>query len=102
MKRYGGSVSTPHRRTTVYLDPGIHRALRRKAVETDRSFSDLVNDAIKLSLAEDAEDRAAFHATRAVATIQQDSVRKGTDRIPMADIDAEVRKARAARRKRRA
>lgn len=44
----------------MYLDWGIHRALRLKAVETDRTFSDLVNDALKLSLAEDAEDLAAF------------------------------------------
>jgi len=44
----------------VYFDPGIHRALRLKAAETDRSLSDLVNEAVKLSLAEDAEDLAAF------------------------------------------
>jgi len=31
-----------------------------KAAETDRSLSDLVNEAIKLSLTEDAEDLAAF------------------------------------------
>jgi hypothetical protein len=44
----------------VYFDPAIHRALRLKAAETDRSLSDLVNEAIRLSLAEDAEDLAAF------------------------------------------
>jgi len=54
-------MSTPTRRSTVYFDPVIHRALRLKAVETDRSVSDLVNDAVKVSLAEDAEDLAAFH-----------------------------------------
>jgi hypothetical protein len=43
-----------------YFDPAIHRPLRLKAAETDRSVSDLVNEAIKLSLAEDAEDLAAF------------------------------------------
>ncbi len=48
--------------TTVYFDSHIHRALRLKAVETDRSVSDLVNEAVKLSLAEDAEDLAAFEA----------------------------------------
>ena len=41
-------------------------------------------------------------ATRAIAAIQQDSVRKGTDRITLDEIDAEIRKARVARRKRRA
>jgi plasmid stability protein len=53
-------MRTAHRRATVYLDPGIHRAMRLKAAETDRSFSALVNDALKVSLAEDAADLAAF------------------------------------------
>lgn len=53
-------MSTATKRTTVYFDPLIHRALRLKAAETDRSISDLVNDAVKLSLSEDAEDLAAF------------------------------------------
>ena len=48
------------KRATVYFDSQIHRGLRLKAAETDRSISDLVNDAVKLSLAEDAEDLAAF------------------------------------------
>jgi hypothetical protein len=48
------------KRATVYIDAEIHRGLRLKAAETDRSISDLVNDAIRLSLAEDAEDLASF------------------------------------------
>ncbi len=48
------------KRATVYFDPDLHRALRLKAAETDRSISELVNEAVKLSLAEDAEDLAAF------------------------------------------
>ncbi len=44
----------------MYFDSALHRALRLKAAETDRSLSDLVNEAVKLSLAEDAEDLAAF------------------------------------------
>jgi len=53
-------MPTGHKRATVYFDPEIHRALRLKAAETDRSLSDLVNTAVKLALAEDAEDLAAF------------------------------------------
>ena len=53
-------MKTATKRATVYFDPQIHRCLRLKAAETDRSISDLVNDAVKLSLAEDAEDLAAF------------------------------------------
>ena len=48
------------KRTTVYLDPAMHRALQHKALETSRSVSDLVNEAIRNTLAEDAEDLAAF------------------------------------------
>ena len=48
------------RRATVYLDADLHRALRVKAAETDKSISDLVNDAVRLNLAEDAEDLAAY------------------------------------------
>jgi hypothetical protein len=48
------------KRATVYFDPIVHKALRLKAVATDRSVSDLVNDAVKLALSEDAEDLAAF------------------------------------------
>jgi predicted DNA-binding protein len=53
-------METTQKRATVYLDPAIHRALRLKAAETDRTMSDLVNEAIKLSLLEDAEDLSAF------------------------------------------
>ena len=49
-------MSTVTKRATVYFDPDLHRALRVKAAEVDRSMSDLVNEAVMLSLAEDAED----------------------------------------------
>jgi hypothetical protein len=60
---------TDNRRTTVYLDSDLHRALRLKAVEADSSISDLVNDAVRRSLLEDAEDLAAFEERAAEATI---------------------------------
>ena len=53
-------MDTTSKRATIYFEPEIHRALRLKAAETDRSVSDLVNEAVQLSLAEDAEDLAAF------------------------------------------
>ena len=48
------------KRATVYFESDVHRALRLKAAALDRSISDMVNDAVKASLAEDAEDLAAF------------------------------------------
>ena len=48
------------KRATIYFDPDIHRALRIKAAEMEQSISELVNEAVKLGLAEDLEDLAAF------------------------------------------
>ena len=50
------------KRATIYFDADLHRAARMKAAETDRSVSDLVNAALRRSLAEDADDLAAFRA----------------------------------------
>lgn len=41
-------------------------------------------------------------ATRAIADIQEQSMRRGTDRFSMEDIDGEIRKARQERRQRQA
>lgn len=48
------------KRATIYLDTDLHRAVRMKAAETEKSVSDLVNAALRHSLAEDADDLAAF------------------------------------------
>jgi uncharacterized protein YqjF (DUF2071 family) len=49
-------------RSTVYFDPDMHKALRLKAVEENRSISEIVNEAIALLTSEDAEDIAAVDA----------------------------------------
>jgi len=51
---------TAQKRATVYLDSVLHRALRLKAAATESSISELVNEAVKESLAEDASDIEAF------------------------------------------
>lgn len=53
-------MRTETKRVTIYFDPDIHHALRLKAAATERSVSDMVNEAVKLALAEDAEDIQAF------------------------------------------
>jgi hypothetical protein len=55
-------MKTSPKRATIYFDPDLHRALRLKAAETEQSVSELVNRAVKLTLAEDVEDLAAFEA----------------------------------------
>ena len=47
-------------RSTLYLEPSLHLALRLKAATAHRSMSDIVNDAIRAALREDEEDLAAF------------------------------------------
>ena len=53
-------MKTIVKKSTIYFDPQIHKALRMKAAETDSSVSDIVNNAVRLTLFEDAEDIAAF------------------------------------------
>ena len=57
-------MSTLTKRSTVYLEPALHKALRLKSVETSRSVSDLINDAVRDELAEDADDLATFEARK--------------------------------------
>ncbi len=56
-------MSSP-KRATVYFEPEIHRALRLRAATSDRSISDMVNHAVKLALAEDAEDLGVFETRK--------------------------------------
>ena len=53
-------MSDLSKRSTIYFDPDLHRALRIKAAVTHRSVSEIVNDALRLALREDQEDLAAF------------------------------------------
>jgi len=58
-----------NKRSTVYFEPEIHKALRMKAASTERSVSDLVNDAVRQALREDQEDLASFDERVAEPTI---------------------------------
>ena len=69
-------MKTPQKRATVYFESHLHRALRLKAAETDTSISELVNDAVKEALAEDAEDLAAFEDRAAEPNLKFEDVLK--------------------------
>jgi histone H3/H4 len=62
------------------FNPALHRALRLKAAEAEVSLSELVNDAVKRSLAEDAEDLAAVTARRREKTLRFEDVVKALRR----------------------
>jgi plasmid stability protein len=46
-------------RSTVYLEPELHQALRLKSAHSQRSMSDIVNEALRQALREDQEDLTA-------------------------------------------
>ncbi len=53
-------MNTTSKRATIYFDPQLHKALRLKAAQTERSISELVNEAVEQTLAEDLEDLTAL------------------------------------------
>jgi predicted transcriptional regulator len=58
------STTTDPVRSTVYLEPELHQALRLKAAHSRRSMSEIVNDALRQSLREDEADLAAVRARK--------------------------------------
>ena len=68
------------KRATVYFDPEIHRALRLKAAASDRSISEMVNDAVKAALSEDAEDLASVRSRTSEPTVSFESLVKSLKR----------------------
>jgi hypothetical protein len=68
------------KRVTVYFEPEVHKALRLRAAASDRSVSDMVNDAVRLSLAEDAADLEAFSTRRKERSLSFESFVTGLKR----------------------
>lgn len=62
------------RRTTVYLDPELHRALRLRSAASEVSISEMINDAVRLALAEDAVDLEAFAERKNEPAVDFESV----------------------------
>ena len=53
-------MATLTKRSTIYLNPDLHQALRLKSIETSQSMSEIINSILKNALSEDAEDLEAF------------------------------------------
>jgi hypothetical protein len=62
-------MSQLSQRSTVYFDPQMHKALRLKAAQENRSISDIVNEAVSLLASEDAEDIAEFDSRQAESSV---------------------------------
>jgi hypothetical protein len=69
-------MRTAVKRVTVHLDPDLFKALRLKAVDTSQSVSELVNEAVRVAFAEDAEDIAAFEERAKEPSISYDEMVK--------------------------
>jgi plasmid stability protein len=68
------AMNEPSKRSTVYFEPDIHKALRLKAASSHRSLSELVNDAVRIALAEDQEDLAAFEQRATEPTVTYEAL----------------------------
>ena len=77
--RQNALMSAP-KRATVYFDADVHRALRLRAAANERSMSDMVNDAVKVALAEDAADLEAFDQRRKERSTPFESFVRGMKR----------------------
>jgi hypothetical protein len=69
-------MATQTKRATIYFDPNLHKALRLKAVETSRSVSELVNQAVREALSDDAEDLFTFEERADEALINYEEMVK--------------------------
>ena len=69
-------MASQAKRSTIYFDPDLHKALRMKAAETSRSITELVNEAVREALSEDAEDLAAFDKRKREPLVSYDAMVK--------------------------
>ena len=56
-------------RATVYLAPELHQALRLKSAHSQRSMSEIVNDALRQALREDEDDLRAVRSRAGERTL---------------------------------
>lgn len=64
------------RRSTVYFDPAVHRALRLHSAATDRNLSEIVNEMVRRALQMDLADLAIARKRRKEPRHSLDSVVK--------------------------
>jgi plasmid stability protein len=68
------------KRATVYFAPEVHKALRLRAAATDQSLSQMVNEAVRMVLAEDAADLEAFSTRKGEKSVSFESFLSGLKR----------------------
>ncbi len=73
------AVSEKPKRSTVYLEPELHRALKVQAAETSTNVSELINAAVREALRCDREDLADFAERSDESTITFEELVKRLD-----------------------
>lgn len=56
IRRFDITLSGVMKRATVYFEEDLHKALKLKAVESETTLSDIVNEAIRHTIQEDLDD----------------------------------------------
>ncbi len=67
------------KRSTVYLEPDLHRALKVQAAETSSNISELINRAVRAALKEDRDDLAIFDKRGGEPTLSFEEMVKHLD-----------------------
>lgn len=71
-------MRTKRKASTIYLQPEIHKTLKLKAVIRDCSLSDLAEEIIRDSLAEDMEDIKTVQKRKKELSVTFDHFLKST------------------------
>jgi Ribbon-helix-helix protein, copG family len=61
------------KRATVYLDEDLHKALKLKAIESESSLSDIVNQAVRYTLEEDLSDLTDIETRKKEGTLSYET-----------------------------
>jgi metal-responsive CopG/Arc/MetJ family transcriptional regulator len=64
------------KRATVYFDEDLHKALKMKAIESDSTLSEIVNQAVRYTLEEDLEDLEDIEARKGEGQISYEAFLK--------------------------
>jgi siroheme synthase (precorrin-2 oxidase/ferrochelatase) len=86
LKRFNAKLSSDYgsglglkmdkKRATIYFDPNLFKVLRMKAAATERSISDLVNEAVRRAFLDDFVDLRAFEERAAEPLVSFEDVLK--------------------------
>ena len=64
------------KRATVYFDEDLHKAIKLKAIESETSLSEIVNEAVRSTLAEDMSDLRDIEARKGEGEISYEAFLK--------------------------